>query len=156
MLTIDVPGWKPLVLTHLFLDFNGTLALDGTILPGVAEQLMDLSRDLDIHVLTADTFGSVRAELGAIPCVLAIIPPGNQARAKAEYLQTFDPAGSVAVGNGRNDALLLQQAALGIALLQEEGAAPQTLAAADVVCRSIRDALDLLRNPLRLAATLRD
>ena len=155
MLHIDVPGWKTLRLAHLFLDYNGTLALDGRILPGVAEHLDELSRHLDIHVLTADTFSSVREELKVVPCDLLIIPPQNQAQAKADHLRAFAPALSAAMGNGRNDALMLHEAALGIALLQEEGAAPKTLAASDVVCRSILDALDLLRHPLRLAATLR-
>jgi soluble P-type ATPase len=159
MLHIDVPGWKTLRLAHLFLDYNGTLALDGRLLPGVPERLKELSLCLDIHVLTADTFGSVREALGTLPCDLLIIPSQDQtqdqAQAKADHLRAFDPALSTAMGNGRNDALMLQEAALGIALLQEEGAAPQTLAAADVVCRSILDALDLLRHPLRLTATLR-
>ena len=44
MLHIDVPGWKTLRLAHLFLDYNGTLALDGRILPGVAERLPSLER----------------------------------------------------------------------------------------------------------------
>ncbi|SDB32335.1 Soluble P-type ATPase [Desulfonatronum thiosulfatophilum] len=156
MLSIDIPGWKTLHLDHLFLDYNGTLALDGKVLPGVRERLQELAVSLEIHVLTADTFGSVREELGETPCDLLIIPDMDQAKAKADYLESFKPSGSVAVGNGRNDALMLQKAALGIALLQDEGSATQTLNAADVVCRSILDALDLLRKPLRLTATLRD
>jgi soluble P-type ATPase len=49
----------------------------------------------------------------------------------------------------------MDAAALGIAVIQAEGAAPQTLCAADVVVREIGDALDLLVQPKRLAATLR-
>lgn len=157
MLHINVPGWKSLALAHLLLDYNGTLALDGQVLPGVTDRLTALSAHLHIHVLTADTFGSARAELGGIPCDLLIIPDRNQAEAKADMLHTVAASSDcVAVGNGRNDARMLQEAALGIALLQAEGAAPRTLAVADVVCRTILDALDLLRHPLRLTATLRD
>lgn len=155
MLNIDVPGWNRLVLEHLVLDFNGTLALDGKLLPGVRERLDGLAPALKIHVLTADTFGSVQDQMRGIACAASVIPASEQARAKAAYVEALGPSGCVAVGNGRNDALMLEAAALGIALLQEEGAAPGTLAAADVVCRSIRDALDLLAHPLRLAATLR-
>jgi soluble P-type ATPase len=50
---------------------------------------------------------------------------------------------------------MLKEAALGIAVILEEGAAAQTLVSANVVCASIVSALDLLRNPLRLTATLR-
>ena len=63
--------------------------------------------------------------------------------------------GCVAIGNGRNDRLMLRDAVLGIALVQTEGAAAEAIANADVVCTHILDALDLLANPLRLAATLR-
>jgi soluble P-type ATPase len=37
-----------------------------------------------------------------------------------------------------------------------EGVAGELLAAADLVTRDIRDALDLISNPLRVKATLRD
>lgn len=155
MLTIDIPGWKTLTLEHLVLDFNGTLALDGRLLPGVRERLDGLTPTLEIHVLTADTFGSVQEQMRNTACKVFVIPASEQARAKAAYLKNLGPSGCVAVGNGRNDALMLQAAALGIALLQEEGAAPGTMAVADVVCRSVCDALDLLAHPLRLSATLR-
>ncbi|HDQ40100.1 MAG TPA: ATPase P [Desulfonatronum sp.] len=155
MLTIEIPGWKTLNLAHLVLDYNGTLALDGRLLPGVRERLCGLSPLLDVHVLTADTFGSVREQLRDISCAVSVIPSADQALAKADYLKGLDPAKCVAVGNGRNDALMLGKAELGIALIQEEGAAAKTVAAAEVVCRTINNALDLLSNPLRLAATLR-
>jgi soluble P-type ATPase len=60
-----------------------------------------------------------------------------------------------AIGNGRNDQLMLAAAALGIAVVQEEGAAIESLSAADVVLPDIRSALDLLLFPKRLIATLR-
>jgi soluble P-type ATPase len=42
-----------------------------------------------------------------------------------------------------------------VAVLGQEGAAAAALSAADVVCASILDGLDLLAHPLRLTATLR-
>jgi soluble P-type ATPase len=50
---------------------------------------------------------------------------------------------------------MLKAAALGIAVVLEEGAAMETVMDADVVFTSINSALDLLTNPLRLIATLR-
>jgi soluble P-type ATPase len=50
---------------------------------------------------------------------------------------------------------MLKEAALGIAVVQEEGAFAETLMSADVVCTNIVSALGLLTNPLRLIATLR-
>lgn len=50
---------------------------------------------------------------------------------------------------------MLDAAALGIAVLLQEGAAVQSLMVADIVCKEISLALDLLIHPLRLTATLR-
>ncbi len=50
---------------------------------------------------------------------------------------------------------MLKEAALGIAVMQTEGAATVTLLAAEVVTSEIVDALDLLLHPDRRKATLR-
>jgi soluble P-type ATPase len=155
MLTYDIPGTGKLQLDHLVLDYNGTLAVDGILLPGVAEGLTALAADLSIQVVTADTFGKAAQELEAIPCELAVLPPGAQDLAKRDFVDRLGADTCACVGNGRNDRLMLEAAGLGIAVILEEGAAGVTLIAADVVATSITAALDLLRNPLRLAATLR-
>jgi len=155
MLEINIPGAQTLRLSHLILDYNGTLARDGSLLEEVAERLEILTKHLEIHIVTADTFGSVSTQVAHLPVRLAVIPPEKQAQAKAAYIENLGPANSVAIGNGRNDAFMLQQAALGIAVMQTEGAAIETLLAADVVTPGIVDALDLLLHPDRLKATLR-
>ncbi len=155
MIEINIPGATPLRLSHLILDYNGTLACDGSILPGVTERLRILAKLLEIHIVTADTFGSVRTQVAHLPVQVAVIPPEKQAQAKAAYIENLGPANSVAIGNGRNDALMLEQAALGIAVVQTEGAATEALLAAEVVIPGILDALDLLLHPNRLKATLR-
>lgn len=156
MITVDIPGRGMLQLKHLALDYNGTIACDGRLMEGVAERLEALSGRVEIHVLTADTFGSAARELADAPCRLSVIPEGGQADAKREYIRQLGPDSCACVGNGVNDRLMLEEAALGIALLQAEGASPKTLLAADVVAPGIQEALDLLIHTLRLAATLRD
>ena len=155
MLKFAIPGFGSLQLTHLVLDFNGTLAIDGRTLPGVKKRLRYLSRRLDLHVLTADTFGTVRAALAGVPCKLTILPRARQDRAKLACVRRLGARATVCIGNGRNDRLMLRAAALGIAVLQSEGTAPEALAAADLVVPDILDALDALDHPLRLVATLR-
>ena len=54
-MNIQIPGYKTLDLSFLVLDYNGTIAVDGQIPPEVKEALVRLSKDLQIHVLTADT-----------------------------------------------------------------------------------------------------
>jgi soluble P-type ATPase len=155
MLEIEIPGREPLRLTHLLLDYNGTLAVDGQLLPGVARRLESLAGPLTIRVVTADTFGAAAARTEALPVGLEILEPGRQDERKAALVRTLGPACVAAVGNGLNDRLMLETAALGIAIVQGEGAAAATLAAADVVVPDIAAALDLLLHPKRLVATLR-
>jgi soluble P-type ATPase len=155
MIEIYIPGFKDLRLDHLVLDYNGTIGFDGKLIPGVNECIVTLSRKLSIHVLTADTFGSARVELDGLPCKIVVIPGEKQNAAKLDYIRGLNPQATVCIGNGRNDRLMLKEAALGIAVIQEEGASSQAVMAADVVCSHIMTALELLANPLRLVATLR-
>lgn len=137
------------------MDYNGTLAVDGVLQPGVREALETLSHSLTLHVLTADTFGVAKENLKGVPCTLHILPAADQQAAKLAYVEALGPGQTVSIGNGRNDQRMLKAARLGIAVILEEGASIQTLMAADIVCTSIVDALALLANPLRLTATLR-
>ena len=152
---VDVPGAEPLQLEHVVLDYNGTLACDGTLLDGAGPLLIELARDLELHVVTADTFGGAEAGLRDLPCRLVILPPEDQTAAKADYVRTLGASSTVAIGNGRNDVAMLAAAALGIVLVQEEGAAVEAVQAADIVCPSIHAALGLLMHTDRLTATLR-
>jgi soluble P-type ATPase len=155
MIKIDIPGNRKLQLEHLVLDYNGTIAFDGALIDGVKESLTELSQMLTIHVITADTFGSVKKALEDIHCKLAVIPFDRQDAAKLEYLKSLGCEKTVSMGNGVNDRLMLKASALGVAVIQGEGAAFETLASADVVCTDILSALSLLIHPLRLTATLR-
>lgn len=155
MLEIAIPDDETLVLEHLVADFNGTLALDGHLLPGVADALRTLASRLSIHVVTADTFGAAAQALDGLPVRLTRLTTGPHAVAKRRYAEVLGANRCVAIGNGRNDELLLAAAALGIAVVQGEGAARQTVLAADVLVPDIGTALGLLTHPHRLVATLR-
>lgn len=155
MVEVSLPGSATLRLEHLVLDFNGTLACDGVLMAGVADRVGRLADLLRIHVLTGDTFGTARTALAGLPCVVHVLQSTAQAEAKRDYVAKLDARAVACVGNGRNDRLMVAAAALAIAVLQSEGAASETLAAADVVAPHIRDALDLLLHPMRLTATLR-
>ena len=155
MLSVDIPGHGVLRLRWLISDFNGTLACDGELIPEVIPLIHVVSEDLAIHVVTADTFGLAEAQLSGIPAKLTILPPHGQDQAKLDYVRQLGAQSAVCLGNGRNDMLMLREAALGICLTEREGACVQALREADIVCRSAPDALGLLLNPKRLIATLR-
>jgi soluble P-type ATPase len=155
MLKINIPGYKELHLHFLVLDFNGTLAADGKLLKGVAEKLNEITSKLEIHIITADTFGKAKQQLKNVKCKVKIADEAEQQSQKLDYIAQLGADSVVAMGNGRNDALMLKHAALGIAVIQKEGASSETLMSADVICTDILAALELLVNPLRLKATLR-
>lgn len=155
MVNIDIPGRGRLELRFLVADYNGTLACDGVILPEAVRLLQRVAGELEIHVITADTFGIAAENLRALPVKLTILPAERQAEGKAAYIKQLGAQACVCLGNGRNDLLMLRDAALGICLIGPEGGCVSTLQEADVVCRSVSDALELLINPKRLIATLR-
>ncbi len=156
MIEVVIPGAATLRLSHLVLDYNGTLALDGELLGGVVEKLAELAGHIQLHVITADTHGTVAEKLAGLPCSLHIIGTKDQDGQKFAYVRALGAEGVAAIGNGRNDGLMLKTAALGIALIQEEGANIAAILQADIVCTTILDAFDLLLQPDRLKATLRN
>jgi len=155
MIEIDIPGLKTLRLQHIVLDVNGTIAKDGQLIEGAKELLAELGSQLEIHLITADTHGRQEAINRELNLAAVRIPDSKQAEAKLEYVNKLGKDSVVAVGNGANDALMLEQAALGIAILGPEGAAGTAIQKADVVVSDIRSALELILHSKRLIATLR-
>lgn len=155
MLSVDILGYGTLRIEHLVLDFNGTLAVDGNLRPGVKRRLSLLAAEFRVHVVTADTFGTARTALRGVTCKLKILEGGSEGRAKATYIRRLGSIGTACIGNGRNDRLMCKEATLGIAVIQTEGAAIATMAECDIVVNDVCDALDLLLEPARLVATLR-
>jgi soluble P-type ATPase len=154
MLTVEIPGWRQLALEHLVLDLNGTLAVDGRPAAGVAQALEELAASLELHLVTADTFGTAAGLFGPRVAVV-VIPPGGEGASKLALVERLGAGGVAAVGNGANDVDMLTAAAVGICVLGAEGAAPGALFAADVAAPGPREALELLLKPDRLRATLR-
>ncbi len=156
MFELEIPRVGLLKLKHLVFDFNGTLAVDGHLKTGVKEKFLELAKTFKLHVITADTFGRAKKALWDLPCELVILSPEEpHDEVKLKYVEELGPKYVAAIGNGANDVLMLSEAALGIAVLLEEGMAKEALLAADIVVRDINDALDLFLHPLRLKATLR-
>jgi len=155
MLKVDIPSRGLLRLEHLVLDVNGTIALDGQPIPGVHERLDRLGEMLTLWLVSADTQGTLVELADVLQIKWRLLQKGNEVAQKAALVDELGAERVVAIGNGANDAMMLQRAALGIAVLGGEGLATACLAAADVVVLSIEAALDLLLHPRRLVATLR-
>ncbi|NPV48956.1 MAG: HAD family hydrolase [Armatimonadetes bacterium] len=155
MVEIQLPGAEALRLTHLLMDINGTLTVDGHLLPGVTQRVQALGALLTPVLVTADTMGTAEAVARTLGAELARLEPERGAEQKLRLIEQLGPEQTVAIGNGRNDELMLQAAALGIAVIQAEGAFWPTLQRADLVFASVTDALDALLTPARLVASLR-
>ncbi|MGO9788125.1 MAG: HAD hydrolase family protein [Solirubrobacteraceae bacterium] len=151
-LSIDIPGRPPLALQHLLLDQNGTLTNRGTLIAGVSERVTRLRERLELHVLSADTFGTLDELMRELGVQGHRISTGAE---KSKFLRALGPQRCAAIGNGNNDVAMLNAAALGIAVIGPEGASTSAVAAADVVCSSVLDALELLLDERVLVATLR-
>lgn len=155
MLRIEIPGRGTLSLEHAVFDVNGTLAVDGRLVEGVAERLSDLGQQLTIHLLTADTHGG-QAEIDrALGLSAHRLTPGGEREQKATFVRELGASSVVAIGNGSNDAGMLEAAALGIAVMGGEGLSAEAAVSATILVGGIIDGLELLLRPKRLAATLR-
>jgi P-type E1-E2 ATPase len=155
MLEIQLPGKPVIQLIYLLCDINGTLTFEGKLIDGVADSINELKKKLTIHLLSADTNGNAAEIAHQLGVNLHVIKPGRGAIQKERYLRTLSARQTVAVGQGANDVLMLKRAALGICVLSREGSAVRTLNAADIVVPDILTAFELLQNPIRIVATLR-
>lgn len=156
MVELEIPQFGKVELKFLVMDYNGTLAVDGQLHSSVTNRVQELAVKLQLFVLTADTFGTVREQLKDLPVEVVVLQSSDgQLKAKEEFIRNLGVAQTAAIGNGRNDQLMLASARVGVAVVLREGASTETLASADIVVREIEDALDLFLHPLRLTATLR-
>ncbi len=155
MIELTIPGRGPLQLQHLVCDVNGTLALDGVLIDGVARALAGLADRLQVHLITADTHGRQTEIDQRLGLTSERLTAGGEAEAKAALVRRLGSEAVVALGNGANDAAMLYEAAIGIAVLSKEGTSAEALQAADLVVPDILSALGLLERPLRLVAGLR-
>lgn len=159
MLHLNLPGKMDRTFSHLVIDFNGTIAIDGVLKPALLPLLEQLNDQLDIHILTADTHGTVKSEIEAkIPALsqrIHIIPADGQRKAKRDFVLDLVADETIAVGNGCNDCLMLQEAGLSLCVMDAEGASVKTLLQAEMVFRSAEEAFSFLYSPGRMKAGLR-
>lgn len=154
MIRVDIPGRDTLIIEHIALDYNGTIAYDGALLPGIGERIQALSKLSQVYVLTADTYGTVKAQCAGLGAEIKTFPRAQAALCKQEIVQGLGKH-VACVGNGFNDIEMFDLAELSIAVLDGEGMCAKLLPHADVLTRSGVEALDLLLHTDRLKATLR-
>ena len=152
-LTVRIPARPEIHLAHLVLDMNGTLTNRGVLLDGVEDRIANLRSTLEVHLVSADTFGTLEDVAATLQASSHRAGSGED---KLRYLDQLGRERCAVIGNGTNDALVLKAAALGFVVIGPEGASAAAFLAADVVCRSAADAMDLLLDQKALWATLRE
>lgn len=157
-IAIDIPGFGQRHIRIVVSDFTGTYSFGGAVAPDVKRRLRDLVTLVDLHIVTADSFGTADTELAGIT-VPYKLRTARHDREKAAYVSQFDIQYVAAIGNGNNDRLMLLAVKAGgglaIAVDNGEGCAVDAMRNADLFVSGAANALDLLLDPVRLKATLR-
>ena len=148
----EIPGARALELDHLLLDVNGTIANRAHLIEGVEDRIGRIRNQLEVHLLSADTLHNLDDTAARLGVAATRVTDGTE---KLDYAVELGPERCAAVGNGVNDVPMLEAVRLGIVVVGPEGAGGPTVRAADVVCVSILDAIDLLLEDDTTKSTLR-
>ncbi|HKL11545.1 MAG TPA: hypothetical protein VJ990_08855 [Clostridia bacterium] len=150
-----IPEYGTYNIKNIVFDFNGTIAEGGLVELWNLEKLVELSKDFSIHVITADTFGSVNKIFEGLPVKVKIISRETGAKDKEKFIEELGCEETIAVGNGFNDRFMLKASALGFCIAGPEGASVKAMMNSDVVVCKIEDFFSMIDEPKRLVATLR-
>lgn len=156
MIEINIPGRKKLKISNIVFDYNGTVALDGFMPEQVKKMIIRLSQDLNIYIITADTYGNVREQCKDMPVSIETFAEGNATIYKKQFIEKIGAECTIAVGNGLNDIEMLKTASLSISVIGEEGCASLAIVNSDITCRDIMDVFSMVLKKDRIRATLRD
>ena len=155
MMKVNVPSIGEFCFEYAVFDMNGTLTTEGILLESTKKRLELLAKKVKIIILTADTFGKAKETFKGLDVELHIISSKSGSEAKSEFLKNIGEKKCIAVGNGNNDALMLKNAGIGIAILGNEGLSVKACSNSDILAKDIDNAIDILLNEKRIIATLR-
>jgi soluble P-type ATPase len=157
-IAIDIPGFGKRHVRIVVSDYTGTHSFGGAIAPDVKRRLRELVSLVDLHIVTADSFGTAESELTGIATPHKLRTSTHDIE-KADYVRRFNLSQVAAFGNGNNDRLMLRTVkeggGLAMAVDNGEGCAMDAMRNADLFVVGAANALDLLLDPVRLKATLR-
>jgi len=156
---IDIPGFGKLQINAILTGYTGTLAFSGKLVAGIKDRLLRLAQLVDIHVVTADSFGTAEEELKGLPLVCKRLEGEGEDAQKQRYAEELNPRCLASFGNGNNDRLHLkvvkEAGGLAIAVENGEGCALDAMLNANLFVVGAVNAFDLLLELTRLRATLR-
>ena len=154
MIILQRPGQIPLEIEFILLNFEGTLATDRRIHPKAKDKLNLLAKRSKIYILAKGEQEAIGEILKKIKAEVIYLTEGEVSQGKLDLLRQVGAARTVAIGNGVDDAAMIEEAGLGICVMGKEGASGEAIEKADVVFADILHALDFLLKPLRHKAGL--
>lgn len=153
---VDVPGYKSIKVKNVVFDFNGTMAEDGIMIEEIRGKIKELSnKDVNIFILTADTYGTVVKQSKDLPVTVEVFNKENSSEDKKRVVEKLGCDITAAIGNGRNDIEMFKKSTLSIAIIGKEGCFSKAIFEADIIVNNPVDAIDLLLKHNRIKATLR-
>ena len=154
MISIERPGQDNLEVEFILIDFEGTLASDRRVHPKAKDKINLLSKRAKIYILAKEEKERTEEALKKVKAEIIYLKEGESFQKKLDLLRQLGANRTVAMGNGADDAAMIEEAVLGICILSKEGTFSEAMKKADVVFMNMLDALDFLLKPLRQKATL--
>ena len=154
MIRIERPGQEPYEIDFILIDFEGTLASDRRVHPKAKDKINLLSKRIKIYILTKGEKVGVEEVLKKVKAEIVYLDEGKSSQQKLDLLRQLGVSRTVAIGNGVDDAPMMEEAGFSLCVMGKEGTFSETMNKADVVFMNILDALDFLLKPLRQKATL--
>ena len=154
MITILRPGQEPSEIDFILLDFEGTLASDRRVHPKAKDKINLLSKRAKIYILTKGEKEGVEEVLKKVKAEIVYLDEGKSSQQKLDLLRQLGATRTVAIGNGVDDAPMMEEAGFSLCVIGKEGTSSEAMDKAEVVFMNILDALDFLLKPLRQKATL--
>lgn len=156
MIIYEIPGREDIVIKNIVFDYNGTIAENGKLIAGVKERINLLAKQANVYILTADTYGTVEKECMNIDCKILTFPKENAGESKRKTVEKIEASKTICIGNGFNDISMFEESILSIAVIEGEGVSAKLLNKADIVTRSIIEAIDIIISKNMIKATLRN
>lgn len=157
-IALDIPGFGKRLIRTVISDYTGTLACRGKLAPATKLRLRRLLALVDLHIITADSYGTAGQQLKGIVEPHRLRSKRHDVE-KRDFARRFALRHVAAFGNGNNDRLLLKAVKAGggiaVAVDNGEGCAVDSLVHANIFIVGAANALDLFLNPTACKATLR-
>ena len=152
---INVPQTGKYDIENIVFDYNGTIANNGIIIDGVLEKIVDLSKSFNVHIITADTFSTVRESFKGTNVNINIIDKDYGSEQKEKFIDKLGFDKTIALGNGRNDELMLKKSIISIAVLNDEGVSVKAINSADFLIKDINNFFEMIYDTNKMIAILR-